>query len=70
MLEHLTKYPKSVDKYYRELELAINRANLDENEETMMDRFLHEMNHEIMYIVAMHYCNDLNDMVHYAMMVE
>lgn len=38
--------------------------------ETMMDRFLCGQNHEIADVVAMHYCEDLDDLVQYVMKVK
>ncbi|XP_041011314.1 uncharacterized protein LOC121255093 [Juglans microcarpa x Juglans regia] len=57
-LQRLIQGSKSVDEYYKEMEVAIIRANVEEDREATMPRFLHGLNREIA------------DMVHQAIKVE
>lgn len=69
-LEQITQGSKSVDEYYKELEIAIIQAKVNEDEVAMMEKFLHGLNHEIVDVVAMHYYEDLDDMIEQAIRVE
>jgi hypothetical protein len=42
-LQRLIQGSKSVDEYYKEMEVAMIRANVEEDQEATMARFLHEM---------------------------
>ncbi|KAL2225724.1 UNVERIFIED_CONTAM: Transposon Ty3-I Gag-Pol polyprotein [Sesamum indicum] len=57
-LQRLTQGSKSVDEYYKEMEIAMIRTNIIEDNEATMARFLHGLNREIA------------DMVHQAIKVE
>ena len=37
---------KSVDEYYKEIEIIMIRVNVEEDHETTMRRFLNALNHE------------------------
>ena len=52
-LQRLTQGSKSVDDYYKEMEIAMIRANVGENREATMARFLHGLNREIADVVEM-----------------
>jgi hypothetical protein len=54
---------KSVDDYYKEMEIAMIRANVEDREATMVG-FLNGLNRDISNVV------ELEDMVHMAMKVE
>ncbi|KAL2224880.1 UNVERIFIED_CONTAM: hypothetical protein Sindi_3121700 [Sesamum indicum] len=46
-LQCLTQGSKSVDEYYKEMEIAMIRTNIIEDNEATMARFLHGLNREI-----------------------
>ncbi|KAI3469037.1 hypothetical protein Pfo_025700 [Paulownia fortunei] len=69
-LQRLTQGSQSVDEYYKEMEIAMNRANVEEDREATMARFLHGLNHEITNVVEMQHYVELTDMVHQAIKLE
>ena len=69
-LQRLIQGSKSVDEYYKEMEVAMIRANVEEDWEATMARFLHGLNREIADIVEMQHYVELTDMVHQAIKVE
>jgi hypothetical protein len=62
-LQRLIQGSKSVDEYYKEMEVAMIRANVEEDREATMARFLHGLNHEIADIVELQHYVELMDMV-------
>ncbi|KAI3446953.1 hypothetical protein Pfo_003618 [Paulownia fortunei] len=54
----------NVDEYYKEMEAAMIRANVEEDREAIMARFLHSLNREIADVVEMQHYVELMDMVH------
>ncbi|KAL0378817.1 UNVERIFIED_CONTAM: hypothetical protein Sradi_3187200 [Sesamum radiatum] len=69
-LQHLTQGSKSVDEYYKEMEIAMIRTNIMEDNEATMARFLHGLNRDIADVVEMHHYVELEEMVHQAIKVE
>ncbi|KAJ9175369.1 hypothetical protein P3X46_013932, partial [Hevea brasiliensis] len=69
-LQRLTQGSKSVEDYHKEMEIAMIRANVKEDREATMARFLNGLNKEIAHIVELHHYVELEDMVHMAMKVE
>ena len=69
-LQRLIQGSKSVDEYYKEMEVAMIRANVEEDREATMARFLHGLNREIADIVELQHYVELTDMVHQAIKVE
>jgi len=69
-LQRLTQGSKSVDEYYKEMEVAMIRANVEEDREATMTRFLHGLNREIADVVELQHYVELTDMVHQAIKVE
>jgi hypothetical protein len=65
-LQQLTQGTKSVEEYYKEMELLMIRTETRENREATMSRFLHGLNYEIRDRVEMVYYHDLQDLVHQA----
>jgi hypothetical protein len=59
-----------VDDYYKEMEVAMIKANVEEDREATMARFLHGLNHEIADVVEIQHYVELTDMVHQAIKVE
>jgi RNA-splicing ligase RtcB len=69
-LQNLIQGSKSVDEYYKEMEVAMIRANVEEDREATMARFLQGLNREITDIVEMQHYVELTDMVHQPIKVE
>ncbi|XP_057808596.1 uncharacterized protein LOC131023071 [Salvia miltiorrhiza] len=69
-LQSMNQGTKSVDEYYKEMEIAMIRANVEEDREATMARFLCGLNKEIANIVDLQHYVELEDMVHMAMKVE
>ncbi|XP_062089604.1 uncharacterized protein LOC133796139 [Humulus lupulus] len=69
-LQRLNQGSKSVDEYYMEMEVAMIRANVEEDREATMARFFHGLNREIADIVELQHYVELTDMVHQAIKVE
>ena len=69
-LQRLIQGSKSVNEYYKEMEVAMIRANVEEDREATMARFLHGLNREIVDIVEMQHYVELTDMVHQAIKME
>jgi hypothetical protein len=69
-LQSLTQGYKSVDDYYKEMEVAMIRANVVEDREATMARFLNGLNRDIANVVELQHYVELEDMVQMAMKVE
>jgi len=63
-LQRLTQGSRSVDEYYKEMEVSIIRANVMEDREATMACFLHGLHSDIKVVV------ELEDLVHQASKVE
>jgi hypothetical protein len=61
---------KSIDDYYKEMEIAMIRANVEEDREATIVRFLNGLSRDIAYMVELQHYVELEDMVHMAMKVE
>ncbi|KAL4290980.1 hypothetical protein GQ457_14G015370 [Hibiscus cannabinus] len=61
---------RSVENYFKEMEMTIMRANIEEDHEATMAHFLEGLNTEIANIVELHHYVELDDMVHMAIKVE
>ncbi|GKV13218.1 hypothetical protein SLEP1_g24263 [Rubroshorea leprosula] len=66
----LTQGSRSVEDYHKEMEIAMVRANVEEDREATMARFLHGVNRDIANVVELQHYVELEDMVHMAMKVE
>jgi hypothetical protein len=69
-LQGLRQGSRSVEDYYKEMEIAMIRANIEEDREATMARFLLGLNLEIHDKVEMQHYVELEDMVHMAIKVE
>ena len=69
-LQGLHQGNKSVDEYYKEMEMAMIRANVEEDREATMARFLNGLNREIANTIELHHYVELEDLVHMAIKVE
>ncbi|XP_012472379.1 uncharacterized protein LOC105789554 [Gossypium raimondii] len=69
-LQSLTQGQRSVEDYYKEMEVAMIRVDVEEDREATMARFLTGLNREIANIVELHHYVEVIDMVHMAIKVE
>jgi hypothetical protein len=63
-LHNLSQGTKSIDEYFKEMELVMIRANVKEDRETSMARFMNKLNHDIAHIVQLYHYVELEEMVH------
>ena len=69
-LQMITRGNKSVEEYHKELELAMIRANVNEDEKVTMSWFLNGLNRDIANVVELQSYVDLEELVHLAIKVE
>ena len=69
-LQNLTQGYRSVDDYHKKMEIAMIRANVKEDREAIMERFLNGLNRDIANVVELQHYVELKDMVHMAIKVE
>ncbi|XP_062087666.1 uncharacterized protein LOC133794454, partial [Humulus lupulus] len=69
-LQGLRQGYRSVYEYYKEMEMAMIRANVEEDREATMARFLNGLNREIADPIELHHYVELEDLVHMAIKVE
>ena len=69
-LQSLQQGNRSVDKYYKQTEVAMIKANVKEDREATMARFLAGLNKELANMIKLQHYVELEDMVHMAMKVE
>ncbi|XP_071924863.1 uncharacterized protein [Coffea arabica] len=69
-LQNLTQGAKSVEDYHKEMEIAMLRADIVEDREATMARFLSGLRPEIADQVEMHHYVDLHDMLDKAIKIE
>jgi hypothetical protein len=66
----ITQGSKSVEEYQKELEVALIRANVNEDEEVIMSMFLNGLNRDITNVVELQSYVELEELVHLAIKVE
>ena len=59
-----------MDDYHKEMEIAMIRANVEEDREATMARFLNGLNQDIANVVELQHYVKLEDMVHMTIKVE
>ena len=59
-----------MEEYYKEIEVTMARANIKEDREATMVRFLVGLNREIQNVVELQHYVELEDMVHMAIKLE
>ena len=69
-LKNLRQTSRSVEEYYKEMEVAMTRANIEEDQEVAMARFLAGLNWEIQNVVELQHYVELEDMVHMTIKIE
>jgi len=69
-LQSLSQDTKNVDEYFKKMKLVMIRANIEEDKEATMARFMNALNHDIAYIVELHHYVELKEMMHMVVKVE
>ena len=69
-LQNLRQGNRSVEEYYKEMEVAMARVNIEEDREATMARFLGGLNQEIQNVVELQHYVELEDMIHMAIKIE
>ena len=69
-LQGLIQDYRSVDNYYKEIEIAMIWANVEEHREATMVRFLNGLNRDIVNVVELQHYVELENMVHMVIKVE
>ncbi|RDY03818.1 hypothetical protein CR513_12547, partial [Mucuna pruriens] len=69
-LQSLTQGSMSVDDYYKEIEIAMTRANVKENREATMARFIGGLKKEIFDVVELQHYMEIDDLLHKTIQVE
>ena len=59
-----------MEEYYKEMEVAMARANIEEDREATMARFLAGLNREIQNVVELQHYVELEDMLHMGIKIE
>ncbi|KAH9792509.1 hypothetical protein KPL71_004153 [Citrus sinensis] len=69
-LQRLTQGSRSVEDYYKEMEIAMIRENVEKDREATMARFLNGLNREIADKVELQYYVEIEEIVHKAIKIE
>ena len=69
-VQQLRQGAKSVEEYYKEMEMTMTRANIAEEREATMARFVNGLNREIANVVELQHYVEMEDLVHMAIKVE
>lgn len=69
-LQGLVQGFMSVEDYYKEMEIAMIRANIDEDREATMARFIGSLNKEIADVVDLQHYVEIEELLHKAIKVE
>lgn len=69
-LQKLSQGSKGVEEYYKEMEVLIIQAKIEEDPEVTMARFLSGLNHDIRDVVELQEFVEMEDLLHKAIQVE
>ncbi|KAJ4717044.1 Retrovirus-related Pol polyprotein from transposon 17.6 [Melia azedarach] len=69
-LQGLVQGSMSVENYYKEMEIAMIRANIEENREATIARFINGLNKEIADVVDLQHYMEMEELLHKAIKVE
>ncbi|KAE8718649.1 hypothetical protein F3Y22_tig00110007pilonHSYRG00200 [Hibiscus syriacus] len=69
-LQNLKQENHSIEDYFKEMEIAMIRANVDEDREATMARFLSGLIPEIVNLVELQHYLEIEEMVHMALKLE
>lgn len=59
-----------MDDYFKEIEIAMIHADMEQDREVTMARFLADLNRDIANMVELQHCVEIVDMVHRAIKAE
>lgn len=68
--KRLVQGSKSFEDYYKEIEISMIRANIEEDLEAPMARSIHSLNKEIADLVDLQYYVEMEELLHKAINVE
>jgi len=69
-LQRLHQGPRTVDEYFKDLEVTLTKINMHENEEAKFFRFMSGLRREIQNVVELYECTCLEKFAHLAIKVE
>ena len=69
-LQNLRQGKLSVEEYHKEMEKAMIRANIHEDEEQSMARFMYGLNSNVKQVVDLQPCRNMVELVHLASKAE
>ncbi|KAJ4719039.1 Mutant gag-pol polyprotein [Melia azedarach] len=69
-LQGLVQGSMSVEDYYKEMEIAMIRANIEEDREATMARFISSLNKEIADVVDLQHYVEMEELLHKSIKVE
>ena len=69
-LQRLSQRSMNVEDYYKEMEIAMIRANIEEDREATMARFIGGLNKEIANVVELHHYVEIEELLYKAIKVE
>ena len=69
-LQSLTQGSKTVDEYYNEMDQAMMRSNILEDEENTLSRFINGLNQNIAHLVELHNYNNIEELLQMALKLE
>ncbi|XP_027912791.1 uncharacterized protein LOC114188764 [Vigna unguiculata] len=69
-LQRHSQGSKGVDEYYKEMEILIIQAKIEEDPEVTMARFLNGLNHDIRDVIELQEFVEMKDLLHKAIQVE
>jgi len=69
-LQRMTQRHRSVEEYFKEMEVTMLRAGMNEENEATMARLFNGLNHDIMDVVELQEYVDMEDLLHKANQVE
>lgn len=69
-LQSLNQGTKNVDDYLKQMKIAMIWANIEENREAIIAKFMNGLNHDIIHIMQLHHYVGLKEMVYMVMKVE
>lgn len=69
-LQTLYQGTKGVEEYYQEMEMSMIRANIEEDREATMQRFINGLNREIANVANLQHYVEMEELVHMAIKVK
>ena len=69
-LQSFTHGSRSVEDYYKEMEIAMIRANVEEDKKATMAQFLNDLSREIVDKLELQYYMEIEEIVHKVIKIE